>query len=61
MARDQNADVVFSAKVLYAYGQYQDLFIPSEQGNWLIKERNLVYMVSAKNLISRMMFTYFKR
>lgn len=40
----------FSAKVLYAYGQYQDLLTPSEQGKWLIKERNLVYMVSAKKI-----------
>ncbi|KAG6361794.1 hypothetical protein INS49_010023 [Diaporthe citri] len=31
-------------QVLYAYGQYQDLLTPSEQGQWLIKERNLVYM-----------------
>lgn len=46
MARVQYADIGFSAKVLYAYGQYQDLLTPSEQGRWLIKERNLVYMVS---------------
>ncbi|KAL2274341.1 hypothetical protein FJTKL_03261 [Diaporthe vaccinii] len=31
-------------QVLYAYGQYQDLLTPSEQGTWLITERNLVYM-----------------
>lgn len=45
--RLQWANFVFSLQVLYAYGQYQDLLTPSEQGQWLIKERNLVYMVSS--------------
>lgn len=46
----QYADIVFYAKVLYAYGQYQDLLTPSDQGKWLIKERNLVYMVSVNKV-----------
>ena len=37
---------VYLGEVYYAYGQYQDSLVKiSEEGEWRIKERNLVYLV----------------
>ena len=35
-------------QILVAYAQYQDRLVRVEGGQWRIKERNLVYMVSPK-------------
>lgn len=38
---------VYLGEVYYAYGQYQDSLVRvSEEGEWRVKERNLVYLVS---------------